>query len=814
MLRLAFAASVCVLALQLVAPAGAAETNGGPAVGVRTTDLGRVKAAGWLGDRVDRAHRAVQNVRSSIWWNLGNVWGWEHAARWLRNMSYFAAYTGEKDPAVAEVAERFVRMFADGSLLPDYQKLHAGPYEDGESLRGLLAYYELSGDQRILEAAKGVGRNIADHHHLTKHYYKPLAITPLLKLSALSGDASLRKLALEIAEEKQLEFLTMKSHGAAAAEILEGYLDLYELTRDDRYLDWAKQGWQATKDRAFVTGGLGEVLDFAAEPTESDVLCETCQTSRWMIFNLRMWHATGDTRYVDMAEQILYNHFASSQSHRGEGGGFCAGGNIDQGVRGVHNYFCCDNEGTVGLLEVLRNIYTLGPAESVVGVNLFFDSEARFDIGGRSVGVRQRTEYPERGAVILSVDTGAPVRFTLSVRVPKWTSVARATVNGKPVKLIVSGSRLSVTRSWASGDTLKVVFPLSMRVEADMTGRDLRSGAVSINGYSERAKRIAVFYGPVLTAMFRTGHGNDLSWIWTGDYTDVLDCGGDAGLGYPGSKPDILELDSKVFDTGGVPELTTVKCGSSVPEISWSAGLGDKARVNYSAKVLPGLPVTIESREEVTGWDGQGRLLCSGLRFATIKDASGNYGVCSVPYPMPCVTTKPDLDNHVVWAGVYGLFERMSNDGELPVTGTFFLNNGYFGAICTYNSDCAQSLVCKQTEKYCGLYIQPKAGAEVMISRRIVFPLLEKPLNQTTVRQMAEKAGQVSARIDGKSGSLVLDGPVLQGVPVPIPRKLGLQAGCVLYNDDMASYAFDLDAESLVCCVDVPGVYEVVRASR
>ena len=84
---------------------------------------------------------------------------------------------GTKDPAIAEDAERFLKMSASGDLQLDYEKLQIGPYEDGEVLKGLLAYYEISGDQRVLEAAKKLGRYIADHHHLTAHYYKPLAIS-------------------------------------------------------------------------------------------------------------------------------------------------------------------------------------------------------------------------------------------------------------------------------------------------------------------------------------------------------------------------------------------------------------------------------------------------------------------------------------------------------------------------------------------------------------------------------------------------------------------------------------------------------------
>ena len=77
--------------------------------------------------------------------------------------------------------------------------------------------------------------------------------------------------------------------------------------------------------------------------------------------------------------------------------------------------------------------------------------------------------------------------------------------------------------------------------------------------------------------------------------------------------------------------------------------------------------------------------MCSGLRFATIKTGSSNYGQILTPHPLPCVTTNSDHDNHVLWVGIYGLQECMANNAKLPVTGTIFPNNGYFSAINLYD---------------------------------------------------------------------------------------------------------------------------------
>ena len=109
-----------------------------------------------------------------------------------------------------------------------------------------------------------------------------------------------------------------------------------------------------------------------------------------------------------------------------------------------------------------------------------------------------------------------------------------------------------------------------------------------------------------------------------------------------------------------------------------------------------------------------------------------------------------------------------------------------------------------------GLYLEPKAGSDVTLSRRLVFPLSERPQNQTTAIQRKEKASQVTAKLlDDKT--LILSGPVIQGAPITLPKSLGLKGGCVIHNDKIASNVFDYDAETILVSVDVPGTYQVKR---
>ena len=793
--------------------------------------LDHVEVSGWFGERFDRAVKAFENLRSAIWWDCAGAWGYGLPAQWLRNMSMLAERTGEVGPEVREVAEQLIAMQSEGKLRLDYKKLPIGVWIDGDLINAFLTYHRVSRDSRALEAATQVSYCMRANHGQTSHYYSPMAIPHLLSLAEVTGDASFKDVAVKLAQDHGLTSLKLEggAHGAAICMILSAYLDLYHTTGEQRYLDWAVQGWRAIRERMFVTGGLGEVLDFQLPPSEAMLQDETCQVSWWMILNLHMWRATGDAAYLDTAERILLNHLAFRQLHRGEGGGFCAMGDIDQGFRGDHNYFCCDGEGLFGYIRLLECIYAHDPRKRAVGVNFLLDSEARIPISDdQEVLIRQETSYPERGVVKLTIESrnrtgqqrASPKsrnigRFALRVRIPCGSRATEVLVNGIPEAHKIEASYVTIDRVWSDGDTATIVFPIPMSIEADNTGKGLRAVSVTVNGQVREAKRLAVLYGNVVAAIFRTGHGNDLSWVWTGDYTEVLDSGGNAAEDYPGSKPDVLELEGETWSTGALPDHTTASCERSVPAIAWDAALGDKVRTRRELKVLPGLPVTIEDREEIKGWDGQGRLLCAGLRFAVVKSATTTYGNLSWPYPFPCVTTKPDISNTshlVVQAGTYGLYERLVDGASLPKSGTVALNNGYFSAISLYDPEPVKSVTCRCDTKWVGVYLEPNPGPEAVLSRRLVFPLADVPMNATTARKVMEQSAQVKAAVvtgaDGAS-QLELTGPVLRGAPILVAKTTGLKPGWIISSPTIASYVWDYDSDHVMLCADVPCSYRI-----
>lgn len=688
----------------------------------------------WLAERLERAFVAVTNLRGSLWWP-GSMWGYEHVARWIRNV----ALHQPNHTALPETVEKLVGLVEAGKVFADYEKHGLAAYNEEEVVAGLLAHYRVFGDARVLAAARQLGASIAANHPRLagNHYYKSLAIGPLCDLAEVTGDDAFLTAALAIAEDQQLALLRLPgTHGAAAGMIACWHVKLFERTGQRRYLDWALEIWEAIRQRQFVTGGLGEVLRFTAPPSESDLHDEACQHSWWLMANLALWRATDESRFLAQVERTFYNHFLFAQLHRGEDGGFCALGDVDQAFRGQHNYICCDNEAFFGFKEFVRHAVTATPD----GVSVNFLLPVAGHVNG--LGFRLETDYPVTGSATLHVTSAEPRELTL--RFPQ-------------------SNLKDQRRVWKPGDRVQIVLPMPMRVELDNNGAGARSVPVRFDGQEQPAKRVAVFHGPVVAVMFRTGHGNQLSWVWNGDYPEALESnGGDA-------------RDIEVSTIGGLALLR------------WHNG---------AVTVLPGLPVHLD-------WQGRG-----AIRYATAKRVKNHvYGDVAFPYPFPAVTTRDNLsagNQFVAGGGSFSLAETLSDGGELKKTGTVRLSNGTFRTICHYDPAQVTRVIGRVAADWAGIELETDYGY------RLIFPLAAQPLSQDLTRLECESVQQVQVTLTGTR--LQLRGPVIEHTPVLLPKSLGLTAGTVVQDHRVAALLADYDADHLIARLPVPGDYVIQPA--
>ncbi len=246
-----------------------------------------------------------------------------------------------------------------------------------------------------------------------------------------------------------------------------------EATGDPAYLDAIRNAYDYLQShQCFATGGYGPNERFMALDGSLgralETRSDTCETScgSWAGFKLSRYlmSLTGEARYGDWIERLLYNGVGAALPIRDGGRSFYYGDYRLGGGMKVYNwdtYTCCSGTYIQNLADYHNLIY-FKDAEGLY-VNLFLPSEVTWG----DVTLTQETGYPDEDRTTLSVVAEAPKTFALRFRVPSWTRGVSVRVNGDDGAVDARpGSWATVHRTWSPGDRVEIRAPLTLRMEA------------------------------------------------------------------------------------------------------------------------------------------------------------------------------------------------------------------------------------------------------------------------------------------------------------------------------------------------------------
>jgi len=268
----------------------------------------------------------------------------------------------------------------------------------------------------------------------------------------------------------------------------------YVVSGEARFLHAARNGFDYLQQhQCYATGGYGPNERYMA-PTGAlgralDTRSDTFETScgSWAGFKLSRYlmQVTGEARYGDWIERLLYNGIGAALPIAGRGRNFYYSDYRVGGGMKVYNwdtYTCCSGTYLQNLAEYHNLIY-FRDAEALY-VNLYLPSEVTWRGPSGDVSVRQETSYPDTDTTTLTVELGHETRFPLRFRVPSWAHGVSASVSGVALPIDARpGTWASVDRVWRPGDRLQIRIPLEMR----MTPVD-----------AQHPDRVALVRGPVV----------------------------------------------------------------------------------------------------------------------------------------------------------------------------------------------------------------------------------------------------------------------------------------------------------------------------
>jgi uncharacterized protein len=283
------------------------------------------------------------------------------------------------------------------------------------------------------------------------------------------------------------------------AEYLKTIVNAYDWFERTQF--YATGGFGPNEKLMAPDGSLGASLD-----TDHQTFETVCGS--WACFKLSRYLMmfTGEARYGDWIEKLLYNGIGAALRIQPDGRNFYYSDYRVNGGRKLYHpewkWSCCSGTYPQAIADYHNIVYFRDP--SSLYVNLYVPSEVTWNKNGDEIRVEQETRYPEAESSTLTVRTNHPVAFGLKFRVPGWSRGMTVEVNGKPFQTATMPRTWAVVqRTWSPGDRVTVRIP--MQVVFSQVDR-------------QHPNRVALVHGPVVlvrqeSPLMVAGNGDPSNWL-------------------------------------------------------------------------------------------------------------------------------------------------------------------------------------------------------------------------------------------------------------------------------------------------------------
>jgi len=285
-------------------------------------------------------------------------------------------------------------------------------------------------------------------------------------------------------------------HAYSHVNTLSGLGAAYQVTGNAWYLRTLRNAYDYLQEnQIWPTGGFGPNENLLSRDNLIDTLNTShnhfeTQCGTWAGFKISKYliTSTGDARYGDWAERLMYNGICASIPSTADGRVFYYSDyNLNGGEKRYIDiqWSCCTGTRPMAAADFHDIIYFKDP-ESIY-VNIYTPSSVEWLKRDSHIILTQFTDFPSSSEVKFKILVDHPVEFNLKLRVPKWMhQLPEVSINGEKVKTQVNKLNwLYIHRKWKNGDIIVFHIPLNL--------------------WSARMKQsanspVAILYGPVVIA--------------------------------------------------------------------------------------------------------------------------------------------------------------------------------------------------------------------------------------------------------------------------------------------------------------------------
>jgi uncharacterized protein len=421
--------------------------------------------------------------------------------------------------------DQFIMLEHGATYGGDNTRIWAPYYTLHKIMAGLMDIYEVSGNEKALEVAKGMGDWV----------YARLSQLPTNTLISMWNRYIAGEYGGMNESMARLYGLTNETHHLEAAQLFDnirlffgdaehshglaknvdmfrglhsnqhipqilGALETYHVCDAAGYFYIADNFWfKAVNDYMYSIGGVAGASNpanaecFTSQPGtlyENGFAAggqnETCATYNMLKLARGLFLFDQRGELMDYYERALYNQILASVAEHTPANTYhvpLRPGSVKSfGNPEMRGFTCCNGTAIESSTKLQNSIYFRSADNQALYLNLFVPSTLKWT--ERDITITQATAYPKDDHTRLTINGAG--EFDLNVRVPHWaTKGFSVLINGREEEVnALPGHYLTISRDWQDGDTIELRMPFQFYLEPVMDQQNIAS----------------LFYGPVLLA--------------------------------------------------------------------------------------------------------------------------------------------------------------------------------------------------------------------------------------------------------------------------------------------------------------------------